>query len=80
MDKGQTEKYLKDYLGVSNIIWLKEGLVNDHTDGHIDEIARFVKEDTIVCAYEDDKNDSNYLILDDNFKKLLESTDIPMQV
>lgn len=70
LDKGRTEIYLKAYLGVENIIWLKDGLINDHTDGHIDEIARFVSRDTIVCAYEKDKKDSNFVILNDNFKIL----------
>ncbi len=67
LSKENNEQYLKDYLGAHNIIWLKNGLVNDHTDGHIDEIARFVAPDTIVCAYEDDVNDPNYSILDENF-------------
>ncbi|MFA6515043.1 MAG: agmatine deiminase family protein [Candidatus Paceibacterota bacterium] len=70
LDKGRTEIYLKAYLGVENIIWLKDGLTNDHTDGHIDEIARFVSPDTIVCAYENDKKDLNFNILNDNFKIL----------
>jgi agmatine deiminase len=73
LDKGRTEIYLKAYLGVENIIWLKEGLVNDHTDGHIDEIARFVSRDTIVCAYENNKKDPNFSILNDNFKILKNS-------
>lgn len=72
LNKQDNEKYLKDYLGANNIIWLKNGLINDHTDGHIDEIARFVAPDTIVCAYEDDVNDPNYSILNENFK-ILES-------
>lgn len=75
VEKPQIEKYLKDYFGVVNIIWLKEGLTNDHTDGHIDEIARFVSQNTIVCAYEDDINDPNYSILDDNYKVLENATD-----
>lgn len=75
VEKEYVEKYLKDYLGAENLIWLKDGLTNDHTDGHIDEIARFVKEDTIVCVYEDDVNDSNFSILDNNFKILENSTD-----
>ena len=70
LDRSRTEIYLKAYLGVENIIWLKNGLVNDHTDGHIDEIARFVNKNTIVCAYENDKKDANYKILNDNFKTL----------
>jgi agmatine deiminase len=70
LDKKQTEEYLKKYLGVKDIIWLKKGLVNDHTDGHIDEIARFVDANTIVCAYEEDVNDLNFAILDENFEVL----------
>ena len=54
---------------------MKEGLVNDHTDGHIDEIARFVSEDTILCAYEDDESDPNFAILDTNFKILENALD-----
>ncbi|HAE36860.1 MAG: Agmatine deiminase [Candidatus Nomurabacteria bacterium GW2011_GWF2_35_66] len=73
--KEQYEKYLKDYLGVENIIWLKNGIINDHTDGHIDEVARFVAPDTIVCAYEDDINDPNFHILDDNFSILTNAVD-----
>lgn len=69
--KEDNEKYLKDYLGVEDIIWLKNGLVNDHTDGHIDEVARFVSPDTIVCSYEDDKNDLNYSILEENYSILI---------
>ena len=70
LDRSRTELYLKAYLGVENIIWLKNGLLNDHTDGHIDEIARFVSPDTIVCAYEKDKKDANYKTLNDNYKTL----------
>lgn len=75
LNKEQNENYLKDYLCAENIIWLKEGLINDHTDGHIDEIARFVATDTIICAYEDDINDPNFAILDNNFKILEDSVD-----
>ena len=75
LDKTQTEKYLQDNLGVSKIIWLKEGLVNDHTDGHIDEIARFVSPNKIVCAYEDNVNDENFKILDANYQVLKNATD-----
>jgi agmatine deiminase len=75
LSKEDNEKYLKDYFGAENIIWLKEGLTNDHTDGHIDEIARFVKHDTILCAYEEDQNDPNFSILDNNFKILSNSID-----
>jgi len=75
VNKKQTEEYLKKYLGVKKIIWLKKGLINDHTDGHIDEIARFVNANTIVCAYEDDHSDPNFKILDENFRILQAATD-----
>ena len=75
LSKEQNEQYLKDYLGAENIIWLKDGLINDHTDGHIDEIARFVAPDTIVCVYENDENDPNYAILDLNYKILERAVD-----
>lgn len=75
LNKNQNEEYLKNFLGVDNIIWLKDGLINDHTDGHIDEIARFTSSDTIVCAYEDDKNDPNFSILDNNYKILENAVD-----
>ncbi len=74
--RADMEKFLKDYLGIQKTIWLKEGLVNDHTDGHIDELARFVAPDKIVCAYEDDENDENYRILQANYQTLSEATDI----
>jgi agmatine deiminase len=75
LDKNQTEEFLKNYLGIKKIIWLSKGIVNDHTDGHVDEVARFVNENTIAMAYEDDKNDPNFKILDDNFKILQNATD-----
>jgi agmatine deiminase len=75
LSKENNEQYLKDYLGTDNIIWLKDGLINDHTDGHIDEIARFVAPDTIVCAYEDDINDPNHSILNENYKILENAKD-----
>lgn len=75
LDKKTTEEYLKKYLGVNKIIWLKKGLLNDHTDGHIDEIARFVNPNTIVCAYANDRRDPNFEILDENFRILQAASD-----
>jgi len=75
MTKAEYEKYLFDYLGEKKTIWLKEGLLNDHTDGHIDEIARFVALGKIVCAYEDDPKDENFQTLKDNYEILKNSSD-----
>jgi agmatine deiminase len=76
LDRETIEQYLKDYLGVRKVLWLKEGIVGDDTDGHIDDIARFVSADTIVCAVEDDPADANYEILQDNLNRLREMTDV----
>ena len=73
--KADIEKYLGEYLGIRKTVWLKEGLVNDHTDGHIDELARFVATGKIVSAYEDDPDDENYGTLQANYKTLTEAAD-----
>jgi agmatine deiminase len=66
----QIEKRLRDWLGVREILWLGDGIEGDDTDGHIDDIARFVSEDEIVCAYEEDENDPNFEPLKANFDYL----------
>lgn len=66
----QIEEYLEEYYGVENILWLGEGIVGDDTDGHIDDITRFVNEDTVVTVVEENKSDDNYYILKDNLKEL----------
>lgn len=75
LSRAEIEKILRDYLGVSKILWLGEGVIGDDTDGHIDDIARFVAEDTILCAVEEDPQDANYEILQDNLKRLKYATD-----
>jgi agmatine deiminase len=70
LNQAQIEQYLKDYLGVEKVLWLKEGIVGDDTDGHIDDIARFVSPSCIVCAVEEDPADKNYELLDDNLRRL----------
>jgi len=73
--KTEIEQYLKEYLGVEKVLWLGEGIVGDDTDGHIDDIARFVKPNVIVCAVEDDPDDANYDLLQDNLTRLRSMTD-----
>lgn len=58
--KEQIEEYLKNYYGVTQILWLKDGIVGDDTDGHIDDITRFVNENTVVTVMEKDESDENY--------------------
>jgi agmatine deiminase len=73
--RSEIEEYLKSYLGVKKVLWLGEGIVGDDTDGHIDDIARFVSENVIVCASEDDPKDANYELLQDNLARLKLMTD-----
>jgi agmatine deiminase len=75
LSREEIETYLRDYLGVSKIIWLGEGIVGDDTDGHVDDIARFVDERTIVCAVEEDATDPNHELLQDNLRRLQHATD-----
>ena len=75
MSKEKIENIFKEYLGVSKVIWLKNGLENDHTDGHIDELARFVAKNKIVCAYEDNTEEENFKTLDENYNILKNAAD-----
>jgi agmatine deiminase len=70
LSRAEIEQFLKDSLGVNGIIWLGQGVVGDDTDGHIDDIARFVNATTVVCAVADDPKDENYAPLQDNFQRL----------
>jgi len=66
------EEYLKEHLNVSDVLWLREGIAGDDTDGHIDDIARFVSNDTVLCAFEENPADENYKILEENYDRLRE--------
>jgi agmatine deiminase len=74
--KKDIESFLAEYLGIKKTIWLWKGLVNDHTDGHIDELARFVGPNKIVCAYEENSTDENYAILKNNYETLCGATNL----
>jgi agmatine deiminase len=75
MSKPRIEKYLSDYLGVRHFIWLKEGIAGDDTDGHIDDIARFVNPTTVLCARQPDESDPDHAVLEENFRLLEAATD-----
>ena len=66
---------LRVFLGVDKIVWLGGGIAGDDTDGHVDDIARFVNPTTVVCAVEDDPLDINYRSLQDNLARLRRATD-----
>lgn len=75
LTKGDIEEALRSYLGVSEIIWLRRGIAGDDTDGHVDDIARFVCPTTVLCACEEDERDENYGALRENYEILLGATD-----
>ncbi|HUG43421.1 MAG TPA: agmatine deiminase family protein [Acidobacteriota bacterium] len=66
---------LKNFLGVEKVLWLGEGIAGDDTDGHVDDIARFVDERTVVCAVEEDPADVNHDPLQENLQRLRLMTD-----
>ena len=70
LGKSQIEQYLRDYLGVKNILWLGDGIVGDDTDGHVDDLTRFVNPTTVVTVVEPDPADENYHPLQENLRRL----------
>ena len=73
--KADVERYLKDYYGQQHVVWLGEGIAGDDTDGHVDDLARFVSESVIVTGVEDDPDDPNYEVLRDNRRRLARARD-----
>lgn len=70
LSRNQIERRLRDYLGVTEIFWLGEGIEGDDTDGHVDDLARFVGEETIVTVVEGNRDDPNYEPLQENLARL----------
>ena len=70
LSRAQIEVRLREFLGARKILWLGEGIIGDDTDGHVDDIARFVAADTILTAVEEDPQDENYPILQENLRRL----------
>ncbi len=68
--RGEIEQFLRDYLGVTKILWLSGGIAGDDTDGHIDDLARFVNPTTVVTVVEDDASDENFAPLQENLRRL----------
>lgn len=75
LSRSDIEARLKKHLGFSKVIWLKEGIEGDDTDGHIDDITRFVAPRTVVTAVEPDRSDKNHGYLGENLRILQEECD-----
>ena len=72
LTKSEIEKRIQDFLGVQHILWLGDGIEGDDTDGHIDDLTRFVNTNTVVTVVEEDHNDANYYPLQENLSHLRE--------
>jgi agmatine deiminase len=68
--QAQTEELLRSSFGVQHVLWLNKGLEGDHTDGHIDDFARFVSADTILLAMPGNDDPINYSYMQDNEERL----------
>lgn len=64
------EEVFKNYLGAKKTIWLGKGIAGDDTHGHVDDLCRFVKEDTVLLVQEKNKKDDNYKPLNENRERL----------
>ena len=88
LTRADIERTLCDELGVEQVLWLGDGIVGDDTDGHIDDLTRFVAEDRVVTVVESDPADANYAALAENLERLktlrladgrpLEISELPM--
>jgi len=76
LSREQIEQYLRDFIGARKIIWLGQGIEGDDTDGHVDDLTRFVSADTVVTVVEENRNDENYELLQENLERLKGATDL----
>jgi agmatine deiminase len=72
LSRDEIEQRLRDYLSVRDILWLGDGIAGDDTDGHIDDLARFVSERTVITVIEENRDDENYRPLRENLARLRE--------
>jgi len=70
LSREQIEQRLRDFLGVDEILWLGDGIEGDDTDGHVDDLTRFVAERTVVTVVEKNESDANFAPLQENLKRL----------
>ena len=83
LSQADIEQRLKDWLGVKKILWLGDGIEGDDTDGHIDDLTRFIDETTVVTVVEEDEDDPNFEPLRENLTMLESMTiadDTPLNV
>lgn len=75
VSRKELSQIFRDYLGITNVLWLKNGITGDDTHGHIDDLARFVNPNTVVTVVEKDASEVNYQPLQENLALLREMKD-----
>lgn len=70
LDRQAVELHLREYVGVEKVLWLGDGIEGDDTDGHVDDITRFVAPGLVVTCTEDDRSHPNHAPLADNLDRL----------
>ncbi len=75
LSRNDLAEIFRDYLGITNVLWLKNGIAGDDTHGHVDDLARFVDPETVVVVTETDPSDMNYRPLQENLALLREMKD-----
>ncbi len=75
LSREQIEEHLRDYLNVEKVIWLAKGIDPDETNGHVDDVACFVRPGVVLAGVTDDRSDWRYELLQDNLRRLQEATD-----
>ncbi|MEW6270588.1 MAG: agmatine deiminase family protein [Thermodesulfobacteriota bacterium] len=70
LSRDEIEARLRDFLGVERVLWLGDGIAGDDTDGHVDDLTRFVAPGVVVTVVEEDPRDENHHVLQDNLARL----------
>lgn len=73
--KRDYEQLFRDYLGITDVVWLQNGIAGDDTHGHVDDLSRFVDATTVVTIVEEDSSDANYAALQENLALLKSAKD-----
>jgi agmatine deiminase len=82
LTRREIEARLRDFLGVRQILWLGRGIEGDDTDGHIDDLTRFISQHAVVTVVEDDRDSPNYDALQENLERLrsMEIDEKPLEI
>jgi agmatine deiminase len=75
LSREQIEQHLRDYLNVERIVWLARGIDPEETNGHVDDVACFVRPGVVLAGVTEDKDDWRYELLQDNLRRLQTTTD-----